>query len=163
MHGQGIESTRHTVIPRVLIFIYNQAEVLLLKGSSTKRIWPGLFNGIGGHLEPNETIYACAQRELKEESGLQGITLDLCGVIHVDTANEPGILLFVFKGDYGGGEITPSAEGNHHWINLDELHDHPVVPDLHELLPRVTNWVRNDPVLYGRYYYSGERMITQFS
>lgn len=162
MHRQGTEVIRHTVIPRVLIFIYDHEQVLLLEGAPTKRIWPGLYNGIGGHLEPEESVLECARRELKEECGLDGIQLDLCGVIQVDTSSEPGILLFVFKGDYNAGKIMSSAEGSLHWINTHNLIDVPVVPDLLELIPRVTNWNSDDPIFFGRYFYSGDELITHF-
>ncbi len=162
MHEQGTEAARHAVIPRVLIFIFDREKVLLLKGAPPKRIWPGLYNGIGGHLEPAESVVECAQRELQEECGIEGIPLDLCGVIHVDTSSDPGILLFVFKGVFGGEEIMASAEGSLHWINTNKLSDIPVVPDLLELVPRVTNWNSNDPIIFGRYFYSGEELITTF-
>ena len=80
---QGVTSDRYSLIPRVLIFIARGREVLLIKGSPEKRLWADLYNGIGGHVEQGEDILSAAYRELKEETGLQGIPLVLSGIINV--------------------------------------------------------------------------------
>ncbi len=51
MQEQGTHFARYPVIPRALIFLFTGDSVLLLKGAPDKRIWPGLYNGIGGHIE----------------------------------------------------------------------------------------------------------------
>jgi 8-oxo-dGTP diphosphatase len=162
MDAQGIEFARYTVSPRVLIFIFNGEKVLLIKGAPNKRIWPGLFNGIGGHLEPDEVVSTCASRELEEETGLTGISLHLCGVIHVDTSVNPGVLLFVFKGNYKEGNLSPSAEGDLHWVDTHHLDELELVQDLYELIPRVSEWKPEDQVIFGCNYYSNGKMVTQY-
>ena len=64
VRAQGVSQDRYTVIPRVLIFPFaSDGKVLLLKGAPHKRIWAGLWNGIGGHVEAGESIIQAAQRE----------------------------------------------------------------------------------------------------
>ncbi len=162
MEAQGMEFARYTVSPRVLIFVFHGEQVLLIKGSPNKRIWPGLFNGIGGHLEPGESVSACASRELQEETGLTGISLQLCGVIHVDTSANPGVLFFVFKGEYQGGNLSPSAEGDLYWVDNHHLDELDLVTDLYELIPRVTEWKPGDQFIFGRNYLSNGKMVTQY-
>lgn len=53
----------------VLVFDPEFKHVLLLQ--KAKPLWQkGLYNGPGGSAEDNETWYHCAQREMKEETGL---------------------------------------------------------------------------------------------
>jgi len=79
IEAQGVSQDRYTVIPRVLIFPFaSDGKVLLLKGAAHKRIWAGLWNGIGGHVETGESILQAAQRELREETGLLAERLLFC-------------------------------------------------------------------------------------
>ena len=60
---QGVAASRgrYQVVPRTLCFVTHEDAVLLLKGAPTKRIWPGRYNGLGGHVEPDEDVLAAAQ------------------------------------------------------------------------------------------------------
>ncbi len=97
---QGIDVSlkrqRYTVIPRTLVFITRGDHVLLLRGSPQKRIWANKYNGIGGHIERDEDIYSAAQREVREETGLEVEDLRLVGLINIDGDQPTGIMLFVF-------------------------------------------------------------------
>lgn len=159
---QGIIKNRYQVIPRVLIFIFRQKKVLLLHGSETKKIWPGQYNGIGGHIEQGEDIQTAAVRELREETGLIDSYVEFCGNILIDTGQSPGITLFLFKGKYQGGEIIPSDEGKLEWINLESIRNYKLVEDLQFLLPKIAQWKRGKPLIVGRYYYDGENLIAKF-
>ena len=72
---QMVLSDRYTIIPRTLIFLICGKNVLLLKGALNKRLWAGLYNGVGGHIERGEDILTAAQRELQEETGLEEVKL----------------------------------------------------------------------------------------
>ena len=97
---QGVTRSvdRYKVIPRTLAFVTNGADVLLLRGGPHKKLWAGLYNGVGGHVERGEDIYNAARREIREETGLEVTDLRLCGVLHID-AGDPGagVLVFVFR------------------------------------------------------------------
>jgi 8-oxo-dGTP diphosphatase len=156
MEEQGIRFSKYTVIPRTLIFIFHGNDVLLIKGANDKKIWAGLFNGIGGHVEPGEDIMASARQELEEETGLIQITLHLCGQVMIDTGTTPGVALFIFKGMTDHTRITASDEGQPEWIDVQKLSTIAMVTDLYQLLPLVVEWqVGSEPII-ARYYYSTE-------
>jgi 8-oxo-dGTP diphosphatase len=53
-------------------FIYNGQDLLMMKRSMNKKIAPGMYSGVGGHIEPYEHNHprnACL-REVFEETGL---------------------------------------------------------------------------------------------
>lgn len=151
---QGIQLNRYKTIPRSLVFIFREEEVLLLKGAPTKRIWANLYNGVGGHVERGESVLASAHKELFEESGLSGIELWLTAVIMVDASDDIGICIFVFQGEFQEGELTPSEEGSLHWIPIHKINDYPLVEDLYELLPVIHEMKRGQQPLFLRYRYN---------
>ena len=152
---QGVDVKRFSVIPRSLIFLFNnQNQVLLIKGAPQKRLWAGRYNGIGGHIEPGEDILESALRELDEESGVRDVPLWLCGQILVTVNQGQGVAIFVFKGDADGIETRASVEGALEWVDLDGISTKPLVADLFELLPRVAAHSRGEPLIIGKYTYN---------
>jgi 8-oxo-dGTP diphosphatase len=151
---QGVDHVCYHVIPRTLVFLFNQKhQVLLLKGSSNKRLWAELYNGIGGHIEAGEDILEAAYRELEEETGIKGILLRFCAQILVDVSDQVGVTMFIFKGDYAGQDFIASTEGTLAWIDLDALDAYPLVEDLPELLPLIAAHQPTSPILIGKYTY----------
>jgi 8-oxo-dGTP diphosphatase len=136
---------RYTVYPRTLVFLLNGENVLLIKRSERARLFPGLRNGIGGHVERGEDVLASALREVREETGLEVDRLSLCGVMHIGesqyhdapASGGPGALVFIFVGHTDSRQVRASDEGELAWVPLDQLDDVALMPDLHDLLPRV--------------------------
>jgi 8-oxo-dGTP diphosphatase len=134
---QHVEKASYVVVPRVLVFLFKEDELLLIKGSSKKRIWANLYNAIGGHVEQGESVLETAKRELVEETGLKNHKLTLCGTVMVDVENNIGVCIYVFYGEYEGGEITKSLEGNIEWKKIKDLKSIPVVEDLQVLVKEI--------------------------
>jgi 8-oxo-dGTP diphosphatase len=141
------------LIPRTLIFLTRGERVLLLKGASHKRLWAGKYNGVGGHVEAGEDVGSAARRELAEETGLTA-PLWLCGVITVETGQNPGIGVFVFRGESPSGDPVPSDEGILEWIPIPQVVRLPLVEDLYTLLPRVLAMQPGDPPFAAHSYYN---------
>jgi 8-oxo-dGTP diphosphatase len=143
---QGVDNRRYRVIPRTLIFATRPGAVLLIQGAAHKRLWAGLFNGVGGHIEAGEDVISSARREFREETGLELSSLWLCGTILVDAGSSDGIAIFVLRGERVTGTLRASAEGTLAWLPVDaHLYELPLVEDLPAVLPRVLAHGRGDP------------------
>ncbi len=106
----------------------------------------GRFMLPGGKLEPGESAYAAAVREIREEVGLEVDDLRLLGEFTATAANEPGHLVesTVYLGALpvgpGGAEVEPVAAGEIaelRWTDLSGDHDD-LAPLLAALIPRLT-------------------------
>ena len=165
---QGIDVSlklqRYTVIPRTLVFITRGDQVLLLRGSTGKRIWADKYNGIGGHIERDEDIYSAAMREVREETGLEVEDLRLVGLINIDGDQPTGIMLFVFTAQSRSGEPIPSEEGALEWIARDQLAQIDLVEDLPTLLPRAIDMPPGALPFFAHYSYNDqEQLLIRFA
>ena len=159
---QGVSQSRgrYQVIPRTLCFLRNGNLVLLLRGSPKKRLWPGLYNGVGGHVEQGEDIQTAVIREVREETGLEIRDVRLRAVVHAD-AGDPtvGILFFVFTADADAFEVHESEEGTLEWVPADHLPMGEMVEDLPLLLPKVLHMGPTDPPFFAHYGYDAENRL----
>jgi 8-oxo-dGTP diphosphatase len=154
---QGALGNRYSLIPRTTIFLRDGDAFLLLRGSSSKRIWPGLYNGVGGHVDRGEDILTAAVRELREETGLEA-NLWLCGTVVVDSGTV-GIGIFVFTGAATGGAIRESSEGKAEWIAYDRIPSFPAVSDVPQLTARIHGMKKGDPPFAARSYYGKDGQL----
>jgi 8-oxo-dGTP diphosphatase len=121
---------------RTLVFLRRGGQVLLLRRSAAASPFPGLFNGLGGHVEPGEDVLASALREVREETGLQPRGLTLRGVLHATEAGRnEGVLVLVFAGDAPDETPLPPSEGEFAWLDPADPERLPLVPDLPHMLP----------------------------
>lgn len=162
-NDQGLRSgkKRYKAIPRVLIFLRNGPDILLIKGAPDKRIWANLYNGVGGHVEIGEDILAAARRELREETGLKASNLSLKAVVNIDAGEQDlGILMFVFVGWSDERATRRSNEGELHWIRTNQLPQGQLVEDLGWLIPKILEMAPEDPPLFLHYSYdTADRLV----
>jgi 8-oxo-dGTP diphosphatase len=159
---QGVTLDRYMLIPRVLIFIRRDGKFLLIKGATTKRIWAGKYNGVGGHVEPGEDVLSAARRELLEETGFTA-DLWLCGTVVVDTGRNPGICMYVFAGESPQGKLRESTEGSLEWIPFEKINDLPIVEDLPVLLNHIQEMKRGDMPFSAHSQYIDDKLIMVFA
>ena len=84
--------------------------------------YPG-YSFPGGHVERGESIYSCAVREVREETGLDVKNLKYCGVVHwVNRENDERYLCFMYKTvQFDGQLIAKTDEGEQFWLGINEL------------------------------------------
>jgi 8-oxo-dGTP diphosphatase len=148
---QSATPDRYLIVPRVVIFVRRATSYLLVRAAPNKRTWPGLYNGVGGHLERGEGALGAARRELLEETNLEA-DLWLCGTVVVD-AGAIGVGLYVFTGEVTGGELRPSAEGEAEWVSIAQLPGLPTVSDVAPLVGRIHMMQRGDAPFSARSSY----------
>ncbi|MHB8945093.1 MAG: NUDIX domain-containing protein [Bacillota bacterium] len=111
--------------PSATAFLMNSGDVLLMKRSITREFAPGIWAGVGGHLEPdeiNDPQVAC-RREILEETGLdeEHVTnLRLKSIILRRSQDEIRVQ-YVFFGDSSRRDVVDTDEGELHWISQNEL------------------------------------------
>ena len=163
--GLGRSTGRYQVVPRVLCFVTHDDEVLLLRVGAHKKHWAGLYNGVGGHVEPGEDIQSAVMREITEETGLEARQMRLCGVVHVDVDNPVlGVVFFVFSVVADDKQVMASREGALAWFRKDELPTKEMVEDLQVLLPRALSLGPADPPFFALYTYDEQdRLVISFA
>ena len=98
----------------------------------------GMWNGIGGKLQPGEDPFTTCIREVREETGLI-ITGPVLRALLVISVKSTGDLwtIFVFTAAAPAGEPVASDEGELAWVDVGRLNSLPVPADLPVILPRV--------------------------
>lgn len=89
----------------------------------------GKYNGLGGKMEPNEDIFTCLQREIKEEAQITIEECELRGTINwtgFGPAGEDwfGFIYLIHR--FSGEPAATNEEGDLCWVALDRLFELPM-------------------------------------
>jgi 8-oxo-dGTP diphosphatase len=161
LEGQRLQPDRYSVVPRTLCFLLNEDQILLQKIAEERGSWGGKFNGVGGHIERGENPLSAARREILEETGANPDSLELCGVVIIDTQVTPGISLYIYVGELGDLiSPPPTEEGRLDWVPLTQVYDLPLVEDLPILLPKVLEANKIKKPFSANYTYDTEGALT---
>jgi len=149
--SRALGYARPLAVPVTLCFLFRGDRLLLQRRAEASDRFAGLWNAVGGHVEPGEDVRRAALREIREETGLEPASLELRAVIHETGLLGRTHLLFVFRGevaehvDESGADLT--------WFDLHALPEDELVADLPALVARVREPV--GPVVFGTQRFDG--------
>lgn len=116
------------------------------------------YNGLGGKMHPDEDVFSCLVREVREEAGITCGEVVLRGTINWTGFGKDGEnwLGFIFRIDtFSGRPYAVNAEGTLSWKPIDRLHELPMWEGDRYFLPMVFD---SDPrIFYGYMPYKGGR------
>ena len=119
------------ITPAIIVAVIRGEELLLARG---KRHPAGWYSVIAGFLEAGETVEACVQREVAEETGIQINQISYFGS---QSWPFPNTLMLGFTAEYLDGELTPQTDEieDLQWFHVDALPRFPAPPSIaHSLI-----------------------------
>jgi 8-oxo-dGTP diphosphatase len=92
----------------------------------------GLWQAPGGKIEPDETPYECAVRELLEETGLTAQVIHLRGIVSavMPTLTEPCVQFVYVVTRFAGTLTADEQEGSLRWWPVDEVQHIPTAQEI---------------------------------
>jgi 8-oxo-dGTP diphosphatase len=116
----------------------------------------GLWVGLGGKIEPGESPYECALRELYEETGLQAQQAHFRGLItEVSPRPDWQWMLFIFAvTDFTGDLVPDEREGHFRWWPLTDVLRLQIPQADAVFFPYVTDLSR--PFYHAKYVYDAD-------
>lgn len=124
----------------VTSFIQDEQKILILKRSDKVKTMKGLWAGISGIIEKNESPLTRAKIEIYEETGISENKIKLIKSAEKLRVNSPQYEnheweIFPFLFEAKNPEIKLNWENSEYlWITLDELKNYNSVPSLEKVL-----------------------------
>eukprot|EP00468_Gymnochlora_sp_CCMP2014_P001593 CAMPEP_0167743238 /NCGR_PEP_ID=MMETSP0110_2-20121227/1901_1 /TAXON_ID=629695 /ORGANISM="Gymnochlora sp., Strain CCMP2014" /LENGTH=128 /DNA_ID=CAMNT_0007627579 /DNA_START=314 /DNA_END=700 /DNA_ORIENTATION=+ len=85
-----------------------------------------MFTPVGGKLDPNETPYAAAIRETREETGIEVEEMKFCGILTESLVYN--WTLYVYLAEIDDMEPPKCDEGTLEWVGYDDILNIPTPP-----------------------------------
>ncbi len=102
-----------------LCMVARNGQILL--GMKKKGFGIGRWNGFGGKKEEGENIEQAAQRELREECGLEATKIQKVGILEFSFQSDPKLLeVHIFRVIDFLGEPIESDEMRPKWFNFED-------------------------------------------
>lgn len=113
--------------PTMAVLLVVQRGDLFLCQRRLKEPFYGYWSFVSGKINFGQNLFACATRDLREETGLIADDWEFKGIEMVKTFEGDDLLfhhyLFVVKTSSASGELVRSTQkAEHEWLTLDEFH-----------------------------------------
>ena len=136
-----------------LCFLTRGDEVLMLYRNRPPN--QGLWNGVGGHIEPGELPESACRREVEEETGFHLDAVRFAGLLTWHGFEIPAGGLYLYTAPAPAGQPVASDEGFLQWQpRADVITSPAVVDNLHFVLPAILNGA--PPQVYHFDYRNGQ-------
>lgn len=144
-----------------------EEQVLLLRRSPTKSLFPNHITGIGGKVELDEgegsDLTAAAWREFLEETTIPDTTvtdvrLRLSTIL---TRGDLQVILLWFTGQLTA--LPPDlscTEGELAFYRVDQLPIHDMIPTASQTIPFILSLPPDDEIIYNGYFNSQDQLFT---
>lgn len=111
----------------VSAYLQNNGRVLLMRRALSRRLSPGMWAPVGGHIEPDELTDptgACL-REVAEETGISESAISHLSLRYlVNRLSKDEIRTqYVFIGRTTQRTVVNNGEGELHWVAMDRVGD----------------------------------------
>jgi 8-oxo-dGTP diphosphatase len=106
-----------------LCYLYREEKVLMMHRIKKKNdLNEGMWIGIGGHFEENESPEECALREIREETGLTATEYRYRGIVTFVSDRYEGEHMHLFTVTATEGELKADCdEGVLQWLTKEEF------------------------------------------
>jgi len=132
----------HNIVMCANVFIRKDGKYLLLKRSEDKKYAPGVVHPFGGKIDPNESPFQAAQREILEEAGVTLKNMNLEAVVlelSPHKGEDENWLIFHFSADYDSGDIIETEEGKAVLLAQKDIKNQKLFPSLAKIVNHVIN------------------------
>ena len=136
----------------VAAFLRRDGNYLLMKRAENRKIAPGLWSGVGGHMEPDEInapLSACF-REIEEETGIGKSDISALELLYIVTRRSKNEIRqsYIYFGETTRSEIIQTDEGELFWIPESELTNREYSKTFTAMLEHYTKRSPGDRALY---------------
>jgi len=136
----------------VAAFLRNSGKYLLMNRATNRKIAPGVWSGVGGHMEPyeiNDPLSAC-YREIEEETGIIQNEILSLKLLHIITrrSNYEIRQSYIYFGETAKTDIIQTDEGNLSWVECKELLNREYTKTFAAMLEHYSSRNLNDSAVY---------------
>ena len=102
-----------------LLFVLRAGQILLIH--KKRGIGAGKINGPGGRIDPGESPFECALREVQEELRIVPVAVEHCGELSFQFVDGLSIHVSVFTAGDFEGDPTETDEAAPLWVPVDQI------------------------------------------